>query len=326
MRTAILRRLGCFVMLLGSLDWTGLAQEPVVPAEEPGVRVKRPTGRKPAVDPPPKGETLDNGGPAREAALSSPLPFVPVAPCRVVDTRQGQGKSGAFGPPTPQGGATRTVPVPDAGCGIPSTAVAYSLNITVVPSGPLSYLAVWPAGSPQPNVSTLNSLEGRVVANAALVPAGTGGAINFFVTNPADVIIDINGYFGATGQPVQFYSVSPCRIADTRAGEGKTGQFGPPALSAGTVRDVPVPSGTCGIPATARAYSLNVTVVPRGPLSFLTVWPSGLPRPAVSTLNSFDGRVVANAALVPAGTNGSISVFVTDTTDVIMDINGYLAP
>ncbi|MBL8230256.1 MAG: hypothetical protein JNL98_17330 [Bryobacterales bacterium] len=327
MRNAI-RRLGCLVMVLGSLDGPGgsLAQEPAVPAEEPGVGVKRPFGRKPAVDPMPKEGITEKGEPGREAALSSPLPFVPVTPCRVVDTRPGQGKTGSFGPPMPLGGSTRTVPVPAAGCGIPATAVAYSLNITVVPVGPLSYLAVWPAGSPQPNVSTLNSFEGRVVANAALVPAGTGGAINFFVTNPTEVIIDINGYFGATGQPVQLYSVSPCRIVDTRAGEGKTGQFGPPVLAAGTARDVPVPSGTCGIPATARAYSLNVTVVPRGPLSFLTVWPTGLARPAVSTLNSFDGRIVANAALVPAGTNGSISVFVTDTADVIIDINGYLAP
>jgi hypothetical protein len=46
----------------------------------------------------------------------------------------------------------------------------------------------------------------------------------------------------------------------------------------------------------------------------------------VSTLNSYDGRVVANAAIVPAGTNGAISIYVTDPTDVLFDINGYFAP
>jgi hypothetical protein len=34
---------------------------------------------------------------------------------------------------------------------------------------------------------------------------------------------------------------------------------------------------------------------------------------------------VANAAVVPAGVNGGVDVFVTDTTDVIIDINGYFA-
>jgi len=54
------------------------------------------------------------------------------------------------------------------------------------------------------------------------------------------------------------------------------------------------------------AYSLNVTVVPSGPLGYLTLWPSGETQPLVSTLNS-DGRVKADAAIVPAGTNGGIT-------------------
>ena len=43
-------------------------------------------------------------------------------------------------------------------------------------------------------------------------------------------------------------------------------------------------------------------------------------------MNSFDGSVVANAAIVPAGTNGAVSIYVTDRTQVILDINGYFAP
>jgi hypothetical protein len=110
---------------------------------------------------------------------------------------------------------------------------------------------------------------------------------------------------------------------DTRAGEGKTGAFGPPAITGGTAREIPIPQGACAIPSTATAFSLNITVVPSGPLGYLTVWPTGRPQPLVSTLNSFEGRVVANAATVPAGAGGSISVFVTNTTHVIIDINGY---
>jgi hypothetical protein len=46
----------------------------------------------------------------------------------------------------------------------------------------------------------------------------------------------------------------------------------------------------------------------------------------VSILNDFLGTVLANAAVVPAGNSGSIDVFVTDTTQVIIDVNGYYAP
>jgi hypothetical protein len=46
----------------------------------------------------------------------------------------------------------------------------------------------------------------------------------------------------------------------------------------------------------------------------------------VSTLNAWDGLMRANAAIVPAGTGGAISVYVSDAADVFFDINGYFAP
>ena len=246
--------------------------------------------------------------------------FVPVTPCRVVDTRGGAGQ---FGGPTMAAGATRSFPIPQSACGIPSTAQAYALNVTVVPAGSLSYLTLWPAGQSRPLVSTLNSFGGIVVANAAIVPAGAGGAVSVFVSNQTDVILDINGYFDSTGaaKSFSFYPATPCRIADTR---GAAGQFGGPSMSAGQIRAFPIPSSSCTIPAAATAYSLNVTAVPRTRfLGYLSTWPAGQTQPNVSTLNSWTGKVVANAALVPAGANGSVSVFVTDPTDVILDINGY---
>lgn len=115
-------------------------------------------------------------------------------------------------------------------------------------------------------------------------------------------------------------AVTPCRVMDSR---DAFGTFGGPIFTGGSSRTIPIPQSACGIPATAKAYSLNITVVPNGPLSYLTIWPTGSPQPLVSTLNSFEGRVVANAATVPAGTNGSITIFVTNSTHVIVDINGY---
>ena len=252
------------------------------------------------------------------------LRFVPVTPCRVADTR---GAAGRFGGPALAPFADRSFAIPQSACGIPATAQAYSLNLTVVPRGPVAFLTVWPTGQPQPFVSTLNAADGTVVANAAIVPAGAAGAVSVYASaeNPTDVILDINGYFDLSNgtHSSAFYPVTPCRVADTR---GATGTFGGPTVSANQVRDFPIPLSPCGIPPAASAYSFNVTVVPEGPLPYLTLWPTGQARPTVSTLNSWTGKVVANAAIVPVGDNESVSVFVKSPTDVILDASGYFAP
>ncbi len=249
-----------------------------------------------------------------------PLQFVPVAPCRVVDTRNA---NGPFGGPRMRAEYTRSFAIPDSACGIPSAAQAYSLNVTVVPPGRLSYLTLWPDGQTRPNASTLNSWDGEVLANAAIVPAGSGGAVDVYVTDPTDVILDINGYFDTpSASTAAFYAASPCRVADTRSPDGP---FGGPSLAAGGSRDFAVSSSGCGIPSGASGYSLNVTAVPDDFLAFLTVWPAGQQRPMASTLNSWTGKVVANAAIVPSGNNDSVSVYGYNPTDVIMDINGYFA-
>jgi hypothetical protein len=66
-----------------------------------------------------------------------------------------------------------------------------------------------------------------------------------------------------------------------------------------------------------------VTVVPKGVLGYVTLWPAGQGQPFVSTLNSLDGRIVANAAVIQAGANGAVEVFATDATDLIVDVNGF---
>jgi uncharacterized repeat protein (TIGR03803 family) len=245
------------------------------------------------------------------------LQLTPVTPCRVVDTRQ---STSTFGGPSIQGGDSRSFPLPQGACSIPSSAAAYSLNVTVVPHKTLGYLTIWPTGEAQPGVSLMNSPDGRVNANAAIVPAGSQGAVSVFVTDTSDVILDINGYFGTPGsQTYQFYPLTPCRIIDTRSGNG-----GP--LLKGEARDYTM-AGQCGIPATATAYSFNITVLPTNKeLDYLTVWPQGQAMPVVSTLNDGTGTVVANAAIVPAGDNNATAFYAHDNpTNLLVDVNGYFA-
>jgi hypothetical protein len=255
-------------------------------------------------------------------APARPLSFIPVRPCRIADTRYA---NGAFGSPSLVGGASRSFTIPSSSCGIPTIAEAYALNVTVVPHGQLDYLTVWPTGVAQPVVSTLNSVDGRIKANAAIIPAGTAGAVSVYATNATDVILDINGYFVASGDPnsLTFHPMTPCRLADTRY--SSYGSLGPPSLSAGGTRTFALLSGKCDVPSSAKAYSLNFTAVPPGPLDYITTFPTGETMPLASTLNDVTGTIVANAAIVPAGTDGSVDVFAYNATDLVIDINGYFA-
>jgi hypothetical protein len=124
-----------------------------------------------------------------------------------------------------------------------------------------------------------------------------------------------------------FVGMTPCRVVDTRTGSGFSGAFGPPSLVGGAVRSFPIQSSTtCSIPAIAQAYSFNITLVTFSFVDFITVWPTGQAQPNASTLNGYVNTVIANAAIVPAGTGGSIDVYASQNTHLVIDINGFYAP
>ncbi len=252
------------------------------------------------------------------APVATPFQLIPIAPCRLVDTRNAADRLGG---PALAGQASRDFPIPSGSCGIPSNAAAYSLNVTVVPESSLGYLTVWPTGQNRPNVSILNSVDGRVKANAAIVPAGTNGSVSVFASNDTHLILDINGYFvpAGTTSALAFFPLTPCRIADTR--NSGLGVFGAPSLTGQEVREYQLQQSNCGIPLNAQAVSVNFTAAPRGPLGDITVWQHGQVQPLVSTLNASTGQVTANASIVPA----DIDVFASNDTDLVIDTNGYFA-
>jgi probable HAF family extracellular repeat protein len=291
------------------------------------------------------------------------LDFYPVSPCRLVDTRgvpAGFNGIAPFSGPSIPAAGTITIPVQSsteasadtlpAPCGtIPSTAQAYSFNVAAVShAGAVDYVTLWPSGATKPYVATLDDPEGSILANAAIVPAGTSsGGVSVFNFGPAttDVVIDMNGYFAPpVTSGLRFYPVSPCRLVDTRgflAGFNGISPFSGPSIATGGTLTIPVQSAAeasanttpapCGvIPSSAQAYALNITVVPQGgAVDYISLWPSGIVKPFVATLNDPQGKIVANAAIVPAGSpSGGISVFNAgpSTTDIVIDMNGYFAP
>lgn len=121
---------------------------------------------------------------------------------------------------------------------------------------------------------------------------------------------------------VSFVAMSPCRVFDTRSA---VGPYGGPRLLANTTRNFDIDNGPCtGIPAGVEAYSMNFgAILPDGANGFVTIWPAGLAQPVVSSINPIFGGVVANAAIVPAGVGGAISVFPNTGLHLYGDINGY---
>jgi len=262
------------------------------------------------------------------------LRFVSLPPCRVMETRAEynfEGRTGAFGPPSLARAETRTMNLPVSNvCSIPATAKAYVVNVTLIPKGSVDFVTVWPAGETRPNVYTVRSPDGNTVANSAIVRAGSNGGISVYASDPADLLIDISGYYtdNAALSNLAYYPLAPCRVIDTRIlYRSPAGPFGPPTIGRAETRSFRFPATPyCTIPNGAAAYSMTITVVPPGPLPFLTAWPSSGSQPNVSSINSFIGRVLANSVIVPASSNGSINVFTYETSDFIIDINGYYAP
>ena len=120
-----------------------------------------------------------------------------------------------------------------------------------------------------------------------------------------------------------YFSVIPCRLVDTRLpAQG-------PALASGAARSVTVTGGSCGIPAIARAVTLNVTSVAPTGGGNLKLYPGDGTVPPTSALNFTAGQTRANnGAFSLAGNgNGTLAILATvtgsGTVHVVLDVTGY---
>ena len=126
----------------------------------------------------------------------------------------------------------------------------------------------------------------------------------------------------AQNGPFQYYPLTPCRVVDTR---GANSTNGGPVFGSNTTRNFQM-RGFCGVPTSAKAVSLNVTVTQATQPSYLTVWPSGLTQPIVSMIN-FEATdpALANGIIVGLSSNTQdLSVYNSSgNVHVIVDVTGY---
>jgi hypothetical protein len=119
-----------------------------------------------------------------------------------------------------------------------------------------------------------------------------------------------------------FYTVTPCRILDTRSSNS------PLPTNIPTVFGV---TGICGIPAAASSVSFNVTLVPQTVSVDLGMCQGDLSAVPGTNVVSSQGAIAAAAAVAPLSNDGQGTVRVIansvsmGATDLILDVNGYFA-
>ncbi|HSS44956.1 MAG TPA: IPT/TIG domain-containing protein [Thermoanaerobaculia bacterium] len=164
------------------------------------------------------------------------------------------------------------------------------------------------------------------VVNSKTITVTTGahgaGAVDVVVTNvDAQSGTLASGFLYGIG--IAFFTVTPCRVIDTR---NLNGPYGGPALAAGADRTFTI-GRQCGIPANARSVAVNLAVTQStsGP-GHLTVYQGGTNLPVAATINYSAGQTRANNAVVPLGAAGDIRVHCgqgSGTVHLIVDVNGY---
>ncbi len=146
--------------------------------------------------------SADAARPDPRAGAASPTEngFVPIVPCRIVNTQNGQplaaGEARGYrvhGDTRPQGGAQK--------CGVPASATAVEVNITAVRAQGNGYLRVGPADAPIPNATFLNYEAAVNLSNAGAVAIESGPGVNLQVqafVRPTHVVVDVLGYYVAS--------------------------------------------------------------------------------------------------------------------------------
>jgi peptidoglycan hydrolase-like protein with peptidoglycan-binding domain len=225
--------------------------------------------------------------------------------------------------------AGRTVTAADGTVStVPPNATAVSLNVAaVVPDGG-GFVTVWPCSVPRPLTSNLNYTRGAIDGNGVIAPVDANGKTCIYSHVTTDVVIDIGGWFGPPDSSGSgFTAITPKRLIDSREGIGvplgRVRPESPVTLQVTGTAVQRIDGSNLAIPANAVAAAINVTAVtPSGP-GYVTVWPCGVPRPVVSTVNFDTGDIRANGAIAPLGAGGTLCFYAHSPTDLVIDVVGW---
>jgi hypothetical protein len=199
---------------------------------------------------------------------------------------------------------------------LPSDAGAWSLNLTVIGGAGTfqgGFLTAWPTGDSQPTVSTLNFNADQLVANAAVVPAGTSGSIDVFVNAPAHLLIDINGYYKSLAivNTVNGLSGAVTLAPGTDVSITPSGQMltiGTDATSSNTPNTIVRRDGTGSFTAATIGLTGNLTLPATSSTAGNIVQGATRVLHTFGTNNLFVGAGAGNYTMTGTGSNTAVGV------------------
>ncbi|MFN8023596.1 MAG: polysaccharide deacetylase family protein [Acidimicrobiales bacterium] len=242
---------------------------------------------------------------ASAGAAPSASRFVAVAPCRLADTRTGEGFTRL---------SPHVIRVQAAGrCGIGASPSALALSVVMVNPGSAAFVSIYPTGTDLPNSSVVNFAKGQIRSNAAIVRAGADGSVDVYQATSGDIVLDTTGWFEpvASSAAGRFVPLAPTRLLDTRNSS---------IVAPGGSVTVPLPAG---VPAGASALSLTITVTESSGPGFVTTYPSASTRPNASVLNlDAAGETRAAGGIHPVDAGG-LTIYMSGGGHVVVDITGW---
>ena len=240
-----------------------------------------------------------------------------------IDSSSNPNTGGVYDPATDTWTPTSTVGAPDG-----------RYSHTAVWTG--SKMNVWGGGSgdwantggiydPATDTWTATSTTNAPTARGYHRAVWTGSKMIVWGGTDSWYMMNTGGVYSNPLPPTDFYTVTPCRVVDTRNADGPTGG---PILGGKTTRSFPVTGGVCGVPSTALAVSVNLTAVGAAAAGYLTLFPGDAAGPPlVSNLNFSVAQTRANTAIAVLATDGTGTVQVKNgsvgAVHFVLDVNGY---
>ncbi len=255
------------------------------------------------------------------------LMFYPLPqPIRLLDTRAGQ--TGCDTPGAPITPGLDRIQLARRTCGsvtIPSNALAITGNITPVPTSQ-GFVTLYPSNAALPPVANSNFVANQIVNNVFTVGLGQDGSFKVHVSTTTNVVIDVTGYYAPPGAGGLYFHPlpKPIRLLETRQGQPGCDTPGTP-INGGFTRTQQgrVTCDSVTIPNAAQALVGNATVVQPVAQGFLTLFPSNVSQPFVSSGNYAGNDIINTPFTVGLGVDGAFKIFVAQTTNIVVDVLGY---
>jgi hypothetical protein len=174
-----------------------------------------------------------------------------------------------------------------------------------------------------PKLDTANNVE-QVILPMNTFASGDGVLV---AVDPYSVMAQGQDFAlfidNATEPPTTLQTLTPCRAIDTR---DPFGTYGGPALTANSTRTFPL-ANRCGIPATATAVAVNVTVINGTDAGSLRLFPAGTAPPSAETIYYSAWQLRANNGLIPLAPGANLAARPAQTSGgsvhMVIDVVGY---